>query len=29
LELPGYVEFIEIGQGFLGWDGADPVRSFI
>jgi hypothetical protein len=39
-ELPGYVEFIELGGGFepvfsrfyrasIGWDGADPVRSFI
>ena len=38
--LPGYVEFIEIGPGFeavfgrfhrasIGWDGTDPVRSFI
>ena len=39
-ELPGYVELIEFGAGFeelfsrfyrasIGWDGADPVRSFI
>ncbi len=39
-ELPGYVELIELGGGFepvftrfyrasIGWDGADPVRSFI
>jgi hypothetical protein len=39
-ELPGYVELIELGAGFeavfsrfyrasIGWDGADPVRSFI
>jgi Glyoxalase/Bleomycin resistance protein/Dioxygenase superfamily len=38
--LPGYVEFIELGAGFeatfskfyrasIGWDGKDPVRSFI
>jgi hypothetical protein len=38
--LPGYVELIELGSGFepmfskfyrasIGWDGADPVRSFI
>jgi hypothetical protein len=38
--LPGYVEFIEIGAGFeatfskfyrasIGWDGTEPVRSFI
>jgi hypothetical protein len=37
--LPGYVELIELGGGFepvfskfyrasIGWDGADPVRSF-
>ncbi len=39
-ELPGYVELIELGGGFepvfskfyratIGWDGTDPVRSFI
>ncbi|HLZ99452.1 MAG TPA: VOC family protein [Steroidobacteraceae bacterium] len=39
-QLPGYVELIELGAGFetvfskfyrasIGWDGADPVRSFI
>lgn len=39
-ELPGYVELIELGGGFepafakfyrasIGWDGNDPVRSFI
>ena len=39
-ELPGYVELIELGGGFepafskfyrasIGWDGKDPVRSFI
>ena len=39
-ELPGYVELIELGGGFepafskfyrasIGWDGRDPVRSFI
>ncbi|HME37416.1 MAG TPA: VOC family protein [Steroidobacteraceae bacterium] len=38
--LPGYVELIELGEAFealfskfyrasIGWDGADPVRSFI
>jgi hypothetical protein len=38
--LPGYVEFIELGAGFeatfskfyrasIGWEGKDPVRSFI
>ncbi|HEY5020245.1 MAG TPA: VOC family protein [Steroidobacteraceae bacterium] len=39
-DLPGYVELIELGGGFepvfskfyrasIGWDGKDPVRSFI
>lgn len=39
-ELPGFVELIELGSGFepafskfyrasIGWDGHDPVRSFI
>lgn len=39
-DLPGYVELIELGHGFepvfsrfyrasIGWDGTDPVRSFI
>jgi len=39
-ELPGYVELIELSDGFepvfsrfyqatLGWDGTDPIRSFI
>jgi hypothetical protein len=39
-ELPGFVELIELGAGFeavfsrfyrasIGWDGAEPVRSFI
>jgi hypothetical protein len=39
-DLPGYVELIELGAGFeavfsrfyrasIGWDGEDPVRSFI
>jgi hypothetical protein len=39
-ELPGFVELIELGGGFepafskfyrasIGWDGAQPVRSFI
>ena len=39
-QLPGFVEFIELGGAFeavfsrffrasIGWDGADPVRSFI
>src|SRR6266478_4891003 len=39
-QLPGYMELIELGAGFeavfskfyrasIGWDGADPVRSFI
>jgi hypothetical protein len=39
-QLPGFVELIELGGGFeplfsrfyrasIGWDGADPVRSFI
>jgi hypothetical protein len=38
--MPGYVELIELGGGFepafskfyrasIGWDGQDPVRSFI
>jgi hypothetical protein len=39
-QLPGFVELIELGAGFeavfskfyrasIGWDGVDPVRSFI
>ncbi len=39
-EMPGYVEFIELGEGFdavfgrfyresQNWDGKDPIRSFI
>jgi hypothetical protein len=39
-QLPGFVELIELGGAFeplfsrfyragIGWDGADPVRSFI
>ena len=39
-QLPGYVELIELAAGFeatfskfyrasIGWDGADPVRSFL
>ena len=39
-DLPGYVDFIELGGAFeevfgrfyrasVGWDGKDPVRSFI